>query len=93
MVFVDLIKEYDTIDIPRLLKILKVYGVGDRIYASLTSYWEQHKKYVGKGVLWTDFLLRMMCYTGDMVSPTLFNILINSVVRNCIETIPYRLTS
>ena len=39
MIFLNLTKAYDALDSSRSLKILKGYGVGDRVRRLLQEYW------------------------------------------------------
>jgi hypothetical protein len=82
-IFLDLSKAYDTMDRTRTLHILREYGVGEWILNMLSNFWNsltivarQH------GYYGTPFQSNKRGTTqGDIVSPTIFNILVDAVIR------------
>ena len=83
VIFLDLTKAYDALDRSRSLEILKVYGVGERVRRMLREYWEQKTmvaragSYYGKG-----FKGGRGVTQGDPLSPTIFNVVVDAVVRH-----------
>ena len=81
-VFVDLKKAFDTVHRERLLDILEGYGVGPRLRGLLRFYWmnqqcvARQSNYHGKAFRPTRGVTQ-----GGVISPTLFNILVDAVVR------------
>ena len=81
-IFLDLRKAYDTVDKERLLEILEGYGVGPNVLGLHKFYWDHQccvskcGKYHGE-----TFVPYRGATQGGAVSPTLFNILVDAVVR------------
>ena len=85
IVFLDIIKAYDTVDQGRLLKTLESYSSGPHMRGPLAGFWERQ-----------EFVTRKNGYhghhskvtrgetQGGLISPTLFNIIKENVVRNWI---------
>lgn len=80
-VFLDLSKAYDSISRERMLEILQGYGVGPRILRILQNFWEsqliavkQQKNFV------QPFRPTRGVTQGDIVSPTIFNVIVDAVV-------------
>ena len=90
VIFLDLTKAYDALDRSRTLEILKGYGVGDRVRRLLATYWERTTmvaragRYYGKG-----FKGERGVTQGDPLSPTIFNVVVDAVVRHCISLVAY----
>ena len=82
-VFLDLRKAYDALDRERTLMALKGYGVGDRILRLLSVYWEgaRHVCRTG-GYYGTPFRSERGVTQGDPVSPVIFNVVVDCVVRH-----------
>ena len=81
-VFLDLKKAYDTLDRDRTLAILEAYGVGPRILALLKAFWEQQLVVARQGKYHGEpFEADRGVTQGDIVSPTIFNIVCDAVVR------------
>ena len=80
-VFLDLKKAYDTLNRERTLELLRAYGVGDKACTLLAQFWEQmqfmarQSGYHGKA-FWTSHGVTQ----GDIISPTIFNIVGDAVV-------------
>ena len=83
VIFLDLTKAYDALDRSRSLEILKGYGVGGRVRKLLREYWEimtmvaRAGSYYGKG-----FKGGRGVTQGDPLSPTIFNVVVDAVVRH-----------
>ena len=86
VIFLDLTKAYDALDRSRTLEILKGYGVGERVQRLLTVYWERTTmvasagSYYGKG-----FKGERGVTQGDPLSPTIFNVVVDAVVRHWLQ--------
>ena len=86
VIFLDLTKAYDALDRSRTLEILKGYGVGERVRRLLTVYWERTAMvaragtYYGKG-----FKGERGVTQGDPLSPTIFNVVVDAVVRHWLQ--------
>ncbi len=82
MVFLDLKKAYDTLDRHRTLQILEGYGVGANLRKFLSMIWEgdtmipKQSGYFGKA-----FKASRGVRQGDIVSPMIFNIVLDAVIR------------
>ena len=83
MIFLDLKKAYDTLDRVQAMRILKGYGVGDNIRRIINTIWEgdtmvpRQEGYYGK-----PFKAKRGVRQGDIVSPFIFNIMVDAVVRH-----------
>ena len=88
MIFLDLTKAYDALDRSRSLEILKGYGVGDRVRRMLREYWEKTTLvaraggYYGKGFKGGRGVMQ-----GDPLSPTIFNVVVDAVVRHWVTIV------
>jgi hypothetical protein len=81
-VFIDLKKAYDSVDRERLLDTLSSYGVGANMRRVLSGFWEQQVIVARQsGFYGTPFRATRGETQGDPASPTLFNVLVDSVVR------------
>ena len=86
VIFLDLAKAYEALDRSRTLEILKGYGVGERVRRILTVYWERTTmvarsgSYYGKG-----FKGERGVTQGDPLSPTIFNVVVDAVVRHWLQ--------
>ena len=83
VIFLDLTKAYDALDRSRSLEILKGYGVGERVRRMLPEYWDKTTMvaraggYYGKGFKGGRGVMQ-----GDPLSPTIFNVVVDAVVRH-----------
>lgn len=83
MVFIDLKKAYNTLDRDRALNILEAYGVGPNLRRIFVRIWEgdtmvpQQEGYFGK-----SFRARRGVRQGDIISPLIFNIMVDTVLRH-----------
>lgn len=81
-IFIDLRKAYDTLDRTRTMEILKGYGVGDRLVQLLDNYWRDQLVVARQSGFHGDpFTVTRGVTQGDIVSPTIFNIVTDAVVR------------
>ena len=82
MIFLYLTKAYDDLERSMSLEILKGYGVGVRVQRMLREYWDRMTMvtraggYYGKG-----FKGGRGVTQGDPLSPTIFNVVVDAVVR------------
>jgi hypothetical protein len=81
-IFLDLSKAYDTMNRERTITILQAYGVGERVIRLLTNFWNsltvvaRQQGYYGR-----PFKAERGTTQGDIVSPTIFNVLVDAVIR------------
>ena len=82
LAFMDLEKAYDRIDREGLWDVLKVYGIGGRLLEGVKSFYVNSKACVrvGGGVS-EYFPVKMGLRQGCVMSPWLFNIYMDGVVR------------
>jgi exonuclease III len=82
MLFLDLKKAYDTLDRNRTLEILKGYGVGPKIRGILEQVWDADTMVPKQaGFYGKAFRACRGVRQGDIVSPTIFNIVADAVIR------------
>ena len=81
-VFIDVRKAYDSVDRERCMEILRGYGLRSKLQMLLQWYWDAHKvvpkygKFFGR-----PFHMDRGVKQGDLVSLTIFNIVVVAVVR------------
>ena len=81
-IFLDLRKAYDTLDRDRTLVILEGYGVGPRSLKLLRQFWVQQKVVAKQsGYFGEAFDATRGVTQGDIISPTIFNIVADNVIR------------
>ena len=81
-VFLDLWKAYNTINREQLLEILEGYGVGPNVLGLLKFYWDNQFCAAKCGKYHKETFVPYRGATqGGIVSPNLFNILADAVVR------------
>ena len=82
-IFLDVKKAYDSLDRERTLQLLSKYGVGANICRLLHNMWQddtivpKQQQFYGKA-----FTAERGVRQGDIVSPTIFNIVVDAVVRH-----------
>ena len=81
-IFLNLREAYDTVNREQLLEILEGYGVGPNILGLLKFYWD-HQRCVAKTGKYhrETFVPYHNAMQGIIVSPILFNVLVDAVVR------------
>ena len=81
-IFLDLQKAYDTVNREQFMKILERYGVGPNVLGLLKFYWD-HQRCVAKCGKYhkETFIPYHGATQGSVVSPTLFNVLVDAVVQ------------
>ena len=81
-IFLDLKKAYDSVDRWQIMKILENYGLGPNIRRIIWKYWIQQRAVVRKGKYCGKVFTPSRGVTqGDIISPIIFNILVDSVIR------------
>ena len=82
LVFLDLRKAYDTVDRDRLIQTLEGYGTGPHIFGLLETFWS-HQQVFPKHNLYhrSAFPATWVKTQGGLVSPTLFNLVVDYVIR------------
>ena len=81
-VFIDLTKAYDTLDRVRTMDILQAYGVGPRIRRLITAIWDGDTLIPKSGGFYGEsFHAERGVRQGDVLSPIIFNIVIDCVLR------------
>ena len=82
MIFLDLRKAYDTLDRARTLDIIEQYGVGDQWLSLLRTFWESQQVAAAQaGYFGTAFQPSRGVVQGDIISPTIFNIVCDAIIR------------
>ena len=88
MVFLDLTKAYDASDRSRCLEILEGYGVGTNSRRLLTKYWRRLTMVARAGGYYeTSFRGERGMTQGDLLSPTIFNVVVDAVIRHWVNGI------
>ena len=83
-VFLDLKKAYDTLDRRRTLEILQGYGVGHNIRSFIERIWEMDTMVPKQaGFYGQPFSASRGVRQGDVMSPIIFNIIADAVIRHC----------
>ena len=86
VIFLDLHKAYDALDRFRCLKILEGYGVVPKSRRLLTSYWYRLTMVARAGGYYgTSFGGERGVTQGDPLSPTIFNMVVDAVVRHWVH--------
>ena len=81
-VFLDLTKAYDTLDRGRTIEILKTYGTGPNTIRLLERYWLKNFLVPKQsGFFGAPFQAHRGVTQGDIISPCIFNIVIDAVLR------------
>jgi Reverse transcriptase (RNA-dependent DNA polymerase) len=82
IIFLDLKKAYDTLDRLRTLEILRAYGVGPNICHFIEQTWEMDQMIPKQaGCFGTAFTTSRGVRQGDIMSPTVFNIVVDAIIN------------
>lgn len=82
VIFLGLRKAYDTLYRGRTMKILEGYGVGPTVRSILQTFWEGHTVVLRQsGYYGEPFKVTRGVTQGHVISPTIFNVVTNAVVR------------
>ena len=85
MIFLDLYKAYDALDRSRCMDIMEGYGVGPRSRRILKTYWEKMAMVARAGGYYGDAFKGAWGVTqGNLLSPTIFNVVVDAVVHHCV---------
>jgi hypothetical protein len=80
--FLNLSKAYDTLDCTRALQLLQRYGVGEGTARLLTNFWNSQQVVARQqGYYGVPFHVERGTTQGDIISPTIFNIVVDAIVR------------
>ena len=83
MIFLDLTKVYGVLDRSRGLEILEGYGVVQWVRRLLRAYWRKSTMVARAGGYYgTGFKGERGVTQGDPLSPTIFNVVVDVVVRH-----------
>ena len=86
MIFLDLTKVYDALDRSRCLGILEGYGVNPGARRLLQNYWRRLTMAARAGGYYGAAFKGARGVTqGDPLSPTIFNVVVDAVVRHWLE--------
>jgi hypothetical protein len=84
LVFLDLKKAYDTLDRKRTLEILEAYGVGPNIRRFIEETWNMDEMIPKQaGFYGKSFKASRGVRQGDIMSPTIFNVICDAVINYC----------
>ena len=82
-IFIDVSKAYDGLDRDRTLIVLRDYGVGEKVLRILNNFWDTHTIIPRqRGFYGTPFPAERGVTQGDIISPTIFNIVIDCVLHH-----------
>ena len=83
MIFLDLHKAYDALDRSRCIDILEGYGLGPQARRLLWAYWGKMTMVARAGGYYREAFKGARGMTqGDPLSPTIFNVVVDAVVRH-----------
>ena len=83
MVFMDLKKAYDTLDRTQALRILKEYGVGERLLRIISTIWANDTMVPRQaGYFGRAFRAHRGVGQGDIMLPVIFNVIVDAVIRH-----------
>ena len=83
MIFLDMHKAYESLDRSRCVEILEGYEVGPRAWRILQAYWEKTTMVArAVGYYGEAFKGAPGVTQGDPLSPTIFNVVVDAVVRH-----------
>ena len=83
LVFLELCKAYNTVDSGRLLTTMESYDAGPCMFRLLEVFWDQKEVITRQnGYHGPHFKATQENTQGRIISPTLFNLIFDNVVRN-----------
>ena len=86
VIFLDLTKAYDALDRSRRLETLEGYGVGQQVRRLLQECWSKSTMVaMERGYYGTGFKGERGVKQGDPLSPTIFNVVVDAVVRHWVN--------
>ena len=86
MILLDLTKAYDALDRSRCLGILEGYGVGPGARRLIQNYWRRLTMAARAGGYYGKAFKGARGVTqGNPMSPTIFNVVVDAVVRHWLE--------
>jgi len=89
-VYLDLSKAYDSIDRGRVLLLLEKYKVGPRIRKYIETVWENQRFVLRQSQFYSKAVeVEKGVTQGDINSPSIFNVIIDSVLRAWMKKINY----
>jgi hypothetical protein len=81
-VFLDLTKAYDSLDRDRTMAILAAYGIGPRTCRLIQAIWDSDTMFPKQaGIYGEPFHAQRGVRQGDVISPDIFNIIVDCVIR------------
>ena len=81
-VFIDMRKAYDSLDRGRCMEIIRGYGLGPKLQRLIHRLWDKQEVVSKSGKFFGSLFRTERGVTqGDPVSPTIFNIVVDVVVR------------
>ena len=88
VILLDLHKAYDALDRSRCLDILEGYGMGPRVRRLLQIYWMRLTRVAREGGYYgTIFKGARGVTQGDPLSPTIFNMVVDAVVKHWVTVV------
>ena len=87
-IFIDLKKAYDAMDRERCMEIMRGYGVGPNILRLIQFFWDNAELVCrASGVFGRPFKARRGVPQGGPVSPRIFNIMVDAIVREWLRQV------
>ena len=81
-VYLDLRKAYDSIDRDRTLAIMAKYGIGPRILRYIGHVWDSQRFLLRQQGFYSEEIeIERGCTQGDINSPSIFNLVVDAVIR------------
>jgi hypothetical protein len=83
-IFLDLLKAFDTVDRERLLSLMRAYGFGEKAESFFRECWKD--SFVAPraaGMYGPRVPVKAGVRQGDVISPLLFNIVVDAILRVC----------
>ena len=86
VILLDLHKAHNALDRSRCLEILEGYGIGPRARNLLKQYWQRLTMVARAGGYYRKYFRGERGVTqGDPLSPTIFNVVVDAVVRHWVQ--------